>query len=161
MQNLIIYHEGFDKVVMDSSSREIWKPRGYIETIVEQNWKQFSDNPFVWDGPLVRLESSYQNGGALHLTTSSTSYKYHCGTKHMHSAEDRANPIYVCASITTADEKLVLGLRNNTAKENGLYSIAGGGVDPELDSPDSVPSLDSALFREIYEEFGIFPSSCN
>ncbi|MBW2996676.1 hypothetical protein KY332_05255 [Candidatus Woesearchaeota archaeon] len=160
MGNIIVHQENYSKIIINKHSDKVWKPSEEIEKIIEDRWqKNLEKNPNIWSAPMVRLESIIQSTDALHLVTSTTEYKQHAGTRDQTEKENRANPIYVSANIITNDNQLVFGLRDNCDRGNNQYNIAAGAVHPVLDAPDGVPSLGVALYREIFEEFGLIPES--
>ncbi len=159
-EKIKIHCAGYEKVIVDNHSDRVWTPEPKIEEKVEKIWEEKlakSDN--LWSAPMVRLDSYDLKGNRLILNTSVTDFKHHVGTRKEDNLEDRANPVYVSANIVTEDGNLVFGLRDNSERGNNQYNIAAGAVHPDLDSPDGIPSLGVALYREVFEEFGLVPES--
>ena len=153
---LIVYHSSFERVVHAAHSDTFWEPKERrIEERIEEVWREKEKNPNVWNGRLVRLDSSLQTNRQLCIRTSLTDYRHHCGTRDIPNQDERANPIYVLATVLTSDNKLAFGLRENTDNHNGRFNVYGGAVDPLEDMADGHPSLISALRRELQEELGI------
>ena len=159
-EKIIVYHKDYTSIKIDKHTNIEWATNRNIEELIDSKWQSaLRKTPYLWSSPMLRLEESYQEGDTLHLKTSVTDYKHHHGTRYETDSAKRANPIYVSANIITSDNKLVFGLRDNTDRLNKLYNIAAGSVHPILDSPDGIPSLGIALYREIFEEFGLVPES--
>src|SRR3989344_3708418 len=150
---LIVYHNSFERVVPSAHSNDFWNPqKRRVEERIEEVWNERIKKPNVWNGKLVRLDSSLNMNGDLYIQTSLTDYKHHCGTRTNPNQDERANPIYVLATVTTLDNDLAFGLRENTDSHNGKFNVYGGAVDPLEDIVDNFPSLTSALMRELREE---------
>jgi len=158
--NIKIYEEGYNRLVVDSFAPKPWKPSKEIEDIVEQKWKELiSKKPHVTSDPLIRLDRMYWKGKSLHLLTSSTEYKFHFGTRPNQKKEDRADPVYVSA-LVISHGKLVFGQRSSfVSRGENQYNIVAGGVNPIIDrNPDTGrPALALGLFREAREELGLTP----
>ena len=153
---LIVYHSSFDSVVPVAHLDSHWKPPNRrVEERIGEVWREKEKNPNVWNGSLVRLDSSHEENRQLHIQTSLTDYRHHCGTRDIPNQNERANPIYVLATVATLDDKLAFGLRENTDSHNGRFNVYGGAVDPFEDMADGRLSLISALMRELWEESGI------
>ena len=158
--DIIVYHDRYNQIVIDQHKHTPWRLEDRLEEQILKRWQRIiRKTKNLWSGPLVRLDSSMQKGDVLHLKTSITDYMHHVETREEQDKERRANPIYVSATITTRNNKLVFGLRSNSDRDNNKYNIAAGGVNPVLDSPNCLPSLIAALYREISEELGLIPES--
>jgi len=156
-----IDYENYDKIIIAKFENKEWVPRDIdVQYKIHKEWeKKIKRYDNIWSSPMVRLDNVRQEDRILHLDTSLTEYKFHAGTRNEKDKENRANPIYVSANIITSDDKLVFGLRDNSDRGNGQYNIAAGAMHPILDGPDGYPSPGIALYREIFEEFGLIPES--
>jgi 8-oxo-dGTP pyrophosphatase MutT (NUDIX family) len=94
-----------------------------VEALIDAAWRDVMSRPGVklYDGPISRLERFQSAGDRLHLELSQTSYRIFVGTNLYHSEladrfgpEVMANPVGVSTILSTADDKLLFGVRNAT-----------------------------------------------
>lgn len=114
----------------------------------------------LFSGRLFRLCGHRVDGaGDLHLTLGRTTYKQYVGTRApgFYGTRPRAalaNPLGVCATITTGDGGIVLSRRWGVDLGNGRYDVIGGFLERGKDMDPF-----AGMAREIEEEVGLTVSS--
>lgn len=140
-----------------------------VEQIVDRAWKEALARPGVhlFDGPMCRHESWRVEGAmssrssSLHLSLSTTSYRWFLGTNLAHpeladrfGANVLANPVGVSPALLSSDGFLVFGVRNGRVAyhPNRVHPFAGA-VEPKDDL-----NLFEAVRRELREELSFNPA---
>jgi hypothetical protein len=94
-----------------------------VEALIDAAWRDVLSRPGVklYDGPISRLERFRLADDQLHLELSQTSYRIFVGTNLYYpeladrfGPEVMANPVGVSTILSTADRKLLFGIRNAT-----------------------------------------------
>ncbi|HEY1685882.1 MAG TPA: NUDIX hydrolase [Tepidisphaeraceae bacterium] len=145
------------KVSTIPSTRPIYPE---VEKIIEQTWAEKKSHlgDALFDGPMSRLESFHTDGPNLHLNLSTTSYRVFLGTNLCHASLAEkfgrpalANAIGLSAALITADNKLVMGRRNDRVAyyPNRIHPFAGA-----LE-PQDVPNVFDGMQRELKEELNL------
>lgn len=135
-----------------------------IESIIARTWTDHQGRlgSALFDGPMSRLESFASQDGKLILNLSTTSYRIFLGTNLCHAGlaakfglHALANAIGMSAALVTADNKLVMGRRNDRVAyyPNRIHPFAGA-----LE-PKDVPNVFDGMRRELAEELGLQASS--
>ncbi|MBD3167980.1 MAG: hypothetical protein GF307_00760 [candidate division Zixibacteria bacterium] len=144
-------------------SDDFFEPAEGENAIIEKTWERLlaeDSGRILYDGPMVRLNSFYYDGGKFVMDMQRTSYKYLCGTNlRKPRAEDRycADGIGICGAIKTADDKLLIGKRSRKVFEYpGYYHVVGGNMEPERhNNEEGIPDPFVAYMMEVAEETGI------
>lgn len=115
----------------------------------------------LFDGPMCRLESFDASDNRLTLRLSRTSYKVFLAT-HLSGEQSAqfnstqlANALGVSAALVTADDRLLLGRRNDAVAyyPNRVHPFAG-----TLEPRDDQNAFD-AIRRELHEELSLEPAA--
>jgi len=134
-----------------------------VEAIINRAWSAATadGSRLLFDGPMARLESWKTSGGRIDLAFSETSYKPFFGTNLCHpELADRfgrsvlANAAGVSPALLTADEFLLLGVRNSRVAyyPNRIHPFAG------TMEPRDGADVFAAVRRELAEELSLDPS---
>jgi 8-oxo-dGTP pyrophosphatase MutT (NUDIX family) len=131
-----------------------------VEEIIWRAWEEAQAMPGIrlFDGPMCRLERWVDEGEVLCLDLSRTSYRVFFGT-NLHGGrrvlrygpEVLANPLGVSCALHTADDRLLLGLRNERVAyyPSRIHPFAGS-----LEPSDELDVF-KAIQRELDEELGL------
>lgn len=137
-----------------------WQPASAgDESLIEAEWRRRrarakrSGSP-LFNGRLWRLDGFSLRDGGLDLKVGWATYREYVGTRvsRFFTGRERgalANPLAVCAAIITADQRVVVGVREGVDLDEGLYDVPGGMIDHRDGDPFE------AVQREINEELGL------
>ena len=122
--------------------------------IVETEW--LNKPADAQDLPLWRFEGLSEINENLGLEVSLCTYRWHFILRHQSylNQRDYPNPLSETTLIHTADDKLILGIREGSDQGNTLHAVGGGFIDPLQDkNGDYYPEnpFDTSI-REMQEE---------
>ncbi len=109
-----------------------------IEKIIEEKWKKrISQNPDSFNGKLLRFSGYGYDDSKIEILASETTFKDHIGCLEGNLL-DKYPPSYISwplnfhSSITTSDNKILIGLRSKNVYDNQKnYALFGGVVSPD------------------------------
>jgi hypothetical protein len=127
---------------------------------IDRVWQsRLSDNPSLFDGLQVRLDSWQVDEERLILHTSLTSYREFLGTNLSHpdwTEASLANPIGVSGLVFTSDGYIILGVRSADLGEySGYIDTIGGNLSPSLHVTNNMIDPFKAFSSEVEEELSI------
>jgi hypothetical protein len=127
---------------------------------IDRIWQfRLSNNPSLFDGLQVRLDSWRVDNHRLVLETSLTSYREFLGTNLSHPdwpESSLANPIGVSGLVITSDSFVVLGTRSaDVAEYCGYVDTVGGNLSPSQHVTNKVIDPFKAFSTEVEEELSI------
>ncbi|MBI2864026.1 MAG: NUDIX hydrolase [Chloroflexi bacterium] len=137
--------------------------RQYVETIWQESLHRArGDGVPLYDGKLFRLERYALERNRLRLYLGDTGYKEYVATRqpgfHQTLSRDHlANPLAVCAALTTSDGQILVERRQSTDVYAGRYHVIGGFCERYKDGPSAEGWSDpaKAIQREVREETGL------
>lgn len=131
------------------------------KSCISKVWKkQVKHTPSIFDGGLFHVKRREILLPQLMFDTCLSSFKEWVGTrsytfKNLFGRERIVKPLSVGSMVITAENKWIIGRRQETYDFEGQYTLPAGYMDPNKDLIEFKPDPYSALKREIEEETGI------
>lgn len=159
----LVPYSGFNKISVDHRNAPWKAPK--LEDEIERLWQEKTreaqeSGRVLFNVPVIRARTMWQEGNRLIIETQVTDYKHHVATRENPELRKRANLLYAASILIVEDNEekyQVFGVNEGGSEAAGLgkLNVVAGVVEPTDIGANGRLSIDCALYREMEEEVGL------
>lgn len=137
-------------------TRETWAFEERYRNDIEENWRRLvSENPYLWNGRVLKLTDWHLEGGRFEGRMVDTAYAAFLAWRDWGYPDPGVRNLFGSAVVRSSDGALIFGRMAAHTATAGLCYPPGGNLDHADITADGAVDIEGSIARELAEETGL------